>query len=149
MDFLPGGTATFLLLFGLFLAAFAARSALRTAQVLRLIRHGLLAGGRCAQRRTADRGPDTERGYATEYVFAFRTPQGHEVEFTDASPTLSGIGPGAPVRVRYDPSDPARRATVAGPGTWWPLLKPALFTLVLTLFAAGLLLGFAATGGWT
>ena len=40
MDILPGGTATFLLLFGLFLGAFAVRSALRLYRVLRLVRSG-------------------------------------------------------------------------------------------------------------
>ncbi|MFF4082218.1 DUF3592 domain-containing protein [Streptomyces sp. NPDC001777] len=148
MQILPGGTATFLLLFGLFLGAFAVRSALRLYRVLRLLRHGERVEGRCADRRTVDRGPGSERGYATEYVFAFRTRDGRDVEFTDRAPGPFGFEVGAPVRVSYDPADPERRATVAGPGAWGPVLMPAVFTLVLGAFAVGLLAGFAAMRGW-
>ncbi|MFJ6010654.1 DUF3592 domain-containing protein [Streptomyces sp. NPDC092952] len=148
MQVLPGGTATFLLLFGLFLGAFAIRSALRLNRVLALLRRGERAEGRCAERRTVDRGPGTERGYATEYVFAFRTRDGRDIEFTDHAPGPFGFEVGAPVRVSYDPADPERRATVAGPGAWGPVLMPALFTGVLGVFAVGLLAGFAAVRGW-
>ncbi|MER5742157.1 DUF3592 domain-containing protein [Streptomyces sp. NPDC002225] len=148
MQVLPGGTATFLLLFGLFLGAFAIRSALRLNRVLALLRRGERAEGRCAERRTVDRGPGTERRYATEYVFAFRTRDGRDIEFTDHAPGPFGFEVGAPVRVSYDPADPGRRATVAGPGAWGPVLMPALFTVVLGVFAIGLLAGFAAMRGW-
>ncbi|MGW2108397.1 DUF3592 domain-containing protein [Streptomyces sp. NPDC001948] len=148
MQILPGGTATFLLLSALFLSAFALRSALRLNRVLRLVRHGERAEGRCSDRRTVDRGPGSERGYATEYVFAFRTREGRDIEFTDHAPGPFGFEVGAPVRVSYDPADPARRATVAGPGAWGPVLMPAVFTLVLGALAVGLLLGFAAMRGW-
>ena len=145
MDILPGGTATFLLLFGLFLGAFAVRSALRLYRVLRLVRSGARAEGHCSGRRMVDRGPGMDRRYATEYVFAFRTPDGVDVEFTDHAPGPFGFEVGAPIRVSYDPSDPARHATVAGPGSWGPVLMPAVFAAVLGLFALGLLVGFAAT----
>ncbi|MFE7109698.1 DUF3592 domain-containing protein [Streptomyces sp. NPDC057575] len=148
MQILPGGTATFLLLFGLLLGAFALRSALRLNRVLRLVRHGERAEGRCSDRRTVDRGPGSERGYATEYVFAFRTREGRDIEFTDHAPGPFGFEVGAPVRVSYDPADPAKRATVAGPGAWGPVLMPAVFTFVPGAFAVGLLLGFAAMRGW-
>ncbi|MFJ8975668.1 DUF3592 domain-containing protein [Streptomyces sp. NPDC102282] len=148
MDVLPGGTATFLLLFGLFLGAFAVRSGLRLLRVLRLVRRGERAEGRCSDRRAVDRGPDTENRYRTEYVFAFRTPDGREVEFTDHAPGPFGFEVGAPVRVSYDPAAPDRLATVAGPGAWGPLLMPAVFAGVLSLFSLGLLAGFAAERGW-
>ncbi|MEV8453959.1 DUF3592 domain-containing protein [Streptomyces sp. NPDC052095] len=148
MQVLPGGTATFLLLFGLFLGAFAIRSALRLNRVLALLRRGEHAEGRCAERRMVDRGPGAERRYATEYVFAFRTRDGRDIEFTDHAPGPFGFEVGAPVRVSYDPADPERRATVAGPGAWGPVLVPALFTGVLGVFAVGLLAGFAAVRGW-
>ncbi|MEU5717886.1 DUF3592 domain-containing protein [Streptomyces sp. NPDC020403] len=148
MDVLPGGTATFLLLFGLFLGAFAVRSALRLVRVLRLVRRGGHAEGWCSERRVVDRGAGTERRYATEYVFAFRAPDGREVEFTDHAPGPFGFEVGAPVRVSYDPAAPARRATVAGPGAWGPVLMPAVFAVVPGLFSLGLLLGFAAMRGW-
>ncbi|MGW0961169.1 DUF3592 domain-containing protein [Streptomyces gelaticus] len=148
MQILPGGTATFLLLFGLLLGAFAVRSALRLNRVLRLVRHGEHAEGRCADRRTVDRGPGMERSYATEYVFAFRTRDGREIEFTDHAPGPFGFEVGAPVRVSYDPADPGRKATVAGPGAWGPVLMPAVFAIVPGAFAVGLLLGFAAMRGW-
>ncbi|MEV0006745.1 DUF3592 domain-containing protein [Streptomyces sp. NPDC047973] len=147
MDVLPGGTATFLLLFGLFLGAFAVRSALRLNRVLRLVRSGERAEGRCSDRRVIDRGRDAENRYRTEYVFAFRTPDGREVEFTDHAPGPFGFEVGAPVRVSYDPAAPERRATVAGPGAWGPILMPAVFAGVLGLFAVGLLAGFAASVG--
>ncbi|MEV3931110.1 MULTISPECIES: DUF3592 domain-containing protein [unclassified Streptomyces] len=147
MDVLPGGTATFLLLFGLFLGAFAVRSALRLNRVLRLVRSGERAEGRCSDRRVVDRGRDAENRYRTEYVFAFRTPDGRDVEFTDHAPGPFGFEVGAPVRVSYDPAAPDRRATVAGPGAWGPILMPAVFAGVLGLFALGLLAGFAATVG--
>ncbi|MEU2127196.1 DUF3592 domain-containing protein [Streptomyces sp. NPDC018352] len=148
MQILPGGTATFLLLFGLLLGAFALRSALRLNRVLRLVRHGEHADGRCSDRRTVDRGPGSERAYATEYVFAFRSREGRDIEFTDHAPGPFGFEVGAPVRVSYDPADPAGSATVAGPGAWGPVLMPAVFTLVPGAFAVGLLLGFAAMRGW-
>ncbi|MFF1836062.1 DUF3592 domain-containing protein [Streptomyces sp. NPDC058231] len=148
MDVLPGGTATFLLLFGLFLGAFAVRSALRLGRVLSLVRRGERAEGRCTERRVVDRGADRERSYATEYVFAFRTPDGRDVEFVDHAPGPFGFEVGAPVRVSYDPAAPERRATVAGPRAWGPVLMPAAFTAVLGVFALALLYGFAAVRGW-
>ncbi|MFD4758618.1 DUF3592 domain-containing protein [Streptomyces sp. NPDC058439] len=148
MQILPGGTATFLLLFGLLLGAFAVRSALRLSRVLRLVRHGERAEGRCADRRTVDRGPGTERSYVTEYVFAFRTRDGREIEFTDHAPGPFGFSVGAPVRVSYDPSAPAKHATVAGPGAWGPVVMPVVFAVVPGVFAVGLLLGFMALRGW-
>ncbi|SCF74817.1 DUF3592 domain-containing protein [Streptomyces sp. Ncost-T10-10d] len=148
MQILPGGTATFLLLFGLFLGAFAVRSALRLHRVLRLVRHGEHAEGRCADRRTIDRGPGMDRSYATEYVFAFRTRDGRDIEFTDHAPGPFGFEVGAPVRVSYDPAAPSKHATVAGPRAWGPVVMPAVFAVVLGLFAVGLLVGFAAMRGW-
>ncbi|MEU9620018.1 DUF3592 domain-containing protein [Streptomyces sp. NPDC098085] len=148
MQILPGGTATFLLLFGLFCGAFAIRSALRLNRVLRLVRHGEHAEGRCADRRTVDRGPGTDRSHVTEYVFAFRTRDGRHIEFTDHAPGPFGFEVGRPVRVSYDPADPAKRATVAGPGAWGPVVMPVVFAAVLGVFAVGLLLGFAAMRGW-
>ncbi|MFE4333351.1 MULTISPECIES: DUF3592 domain-containing protein [unclassified Streptomyces] len=147
MQILPGGTATFLLLFGLFLGAFAVRSALRLHRVLRLVRHGEHAEGRCADRRTVDRGPGTDRSYVTEYVFAFRTRDGRDIEFTDHAPGPFGFEVGAPVRVSYDPAAPSKHATVAGPGAWGPVVMPAVFAVVPGVFAVGLLVGFAAMRG--
>ncbi|MER5357683.1 DUF3592 domain-containing protein [Streptomyces sp. NPDC002785] len=148
MQILPGGTAMFLLLFGLFLGAFAIRSALRLNRVLRLVRHGEHAEGRCADRRTVDRGPGMERSYVTEHVFAFRTRDGRDIEFTDHAPGPFGFEVGAPVRVSYDPADPSGSATVAGRRAWGPVVMPAVFAVVLGVFAVGLLLGFAAMRGW-
>ncbi|MFD7612313.1 DUF3592 domain-containing protein [Streptomyces sp. NPDC059828] len=147
MQILPGGGATLLLLLGLLFGGFAVRSALRLRRVLRLVRHGEHTEGRCAGRRTVDRGPGMDRRYATEYVFAFRTHDGRDIEFTDA-PGPFGFEPGAPVRVSYDPAAPEKHATVAGPGTWGPALAPAAFAAGLGVFALGLLYGFVALRGW-
>jgi len=148
MQVLPGGGATFMLLLGLFFSAFAVRSTLRLRRVLWLLRHGERAEGQCSERRTVDRGPGTEHRYATEYVFAFRTRDGREIEFTDSAPGPFGSEVGARVRVSYDPAAPDKRATVAGPGAWGPLLMPATFAAGLGLFALGLLYGFVAVRGW-
>lgn len=148
MQVLPGGTATFMLLFGLFVGAFALRSALRLNRVLWLVRHGEHAEGWCAERRIVDRGPGAERSYVTEYVFAFRTRDGRDIEFTDHAPGPFGFAVGAPIRVSYDPADPAKHATVAGPGAWGPVVMPAVFAVVLGVFAVGLLAGFSAMRGW-
>jgi len=148
MQILPGGMSTFLLLFGLALGAFAVGRALRLRRVVWLLRHGERAEGWCADRRVVDRGVAAEHRYATEYVFAFRTRDGREIEFTDHTPGPFGFEVGAPIRVSYDPADPAKRATVAGPRAWGPVVMPALFCVVPGLFAAGLLVGFAATRGW-
>lgn len=152
MQILPGGTAAFLLLFGLFLGAFAVRSALRLNRVLHLVRHGEHAEGRCADRRTVGRGPGMERRHATEYVFMFRTRDGREVEFTDHATGPFGFQVGAPVRVSYDPASPARRATVAARGAWGPVVMPAVFAGVLGVlgvFAVGLGAWFVAMREWT
>ncbi|MGW7361841.1 DUF3592 domain-containing protein [Streptomyces sp. NPDC054841] len=148
MQILPGGGATFLLLLGLFFGAFAVRSALRLRRVMWLVRHGERVEGRCAERRTVDRGPGMEHRYATEYVFAFRTRDGRDIEFTDHAPGPFGFEVGAPIRVSYDPAAPEKRATVAGPGSWGPVLMPVAFAGGLGVFAAGLLYGFAALRGW-
>ncbi|MFE7773973.1 DUF3592 domain-containing protein [Streptomyces sp. NPDC057445] len=148
MQILPGGGATFLLLLGLLLGAFAVRSALRLRRVLWLVRRGEHTEGRCTKRRTVDRGPGTDRRYATEYVFGFRTGDGRDVEFTDTAPGPFGFEVGAPVRVSYDPVAPDKRATVAGPGAWGPVLLPAAFATGLGVFALGLLYGFVAVRGW-
>ncbi|WP_433567077.1 TerD family protein [Nocardia sp. CA-151230] len=133
---------------GSFSGVFAVRSALRLSLVLRLLRHGERVQGRCSNRRTVDRGWVGEHSSVNEYVFAFRTHDGRNVEFTDHTPGPFGMAIGAPVRVSYDPADPVRNATVAGPGAWGPVLMPAVFTLVLGTFAMGLLLGCAALRGW-
>ena len=148
MNVLPGGTATFLLLFGLFLGAFAVRSTFRLSRVLHLVRHGVRVEGRCVERRVVDRGADRERGYATEYVFAFRTLDGREVEFVDHAPGPFGLEVGTPVRVTYDPAAPDKHATIAAPRAWGPVLMPAVFAAGLTVFSLGLLYGFVAMRGW-
>ncbi|MET9803451.1 DUF3592 domain-containing protein [Streptomyces sp. NPDC006368] len=142
------GADVTLLLLGLLFGAFALRSTLRLLRVLALLRRGERVEGRCAARRRVDRGPGMERRFATEYVFAFRTREGEDVEFTDQAPGLFGFEVGAPIRVTYDPAAPAKRATVAGPGAWWPLLAPAVFALGLGLLTLVLLYGFAAVRGW-
>lgn len=148
MQILPGGEKTFLLLFGLLLGAFAVRSALRLWAVLRLLRHGERVEGWCADRRVRDRGSVRGNKYAEEYVFAFRTREGREVEFVDHTPGPFGYEIGAPIAVTYDPSAPEKRATVAGRGAWGPLIMPAVFTGGLGFFSVLLLFGFAALSGF-
>ncbi|MFG2331022.1 DUF3592 domain-containing protein [Streptomyces sp. NPDC048604] len=147
MQILPGGTPTFLLLFGLFAGFFAVRSALRFARVLRLVRLGARADGWCAERRVLERS-GMDNSYATEYVYAFRTPDGREISFTDPSPSAFGFEEGAPVRVSYDPAAPEKRATIAGPGAWRALVIPAVLAVVIGLMTLLMLWGFGASHDW-
>ncbi|HEY9367981.1 DUF3592 domain-containing protein [Streptomyces sp.] len=147
MQILPGGTATFMLLFGLFTGAFAVRSALRFLRVLRLVRRGERAEGWCAERRVLERS-GMDNSYATEYVYAFRTPDGHEIRFTDPSPSAFGFEEGAPVRVSYDPAAPERNATIAGPGAWRALVIPAVMAGFIGLMTLLLFWAFGASHEW-
>ncbi|MEU8530231.1 DUF3592 domain-containing protein [Streptomyces sp. NPDC048629] len=147
MQILPGGTPTFLLLFGLFAGFFAVRSALRFTRVLRLVRLGARADGWCAERRVQERS-GMDNSYATEYVYAFRTPDGREIRFTDPSPSAFGFEEGAPVRVSYDPAAPEKLATIAGPGAWRALVIPAVLAVFIGLMTLLLLWGFGASHDW-
>ncbi|MFJ7999922.1 DUF3592 domain-containing protein [Streptomyces sp. NPDC096310] len=120
----------------------------RVLMVLALLRSGRRAEGRCVDRRVV-RNSGLATGSSSshpEFVFAFRTEDGTDVEFKDR-PGMFGHQVGAPVRVSYDPRSPHKRATVAGPGTWGPVYVPALICLGTALFALVPLLAVAAKEG--
>ncbi|MFE1248206.1 DUF3592 domain-containing protein [Streptomyces sp. NPDC058766] len=77
------------------------------------------------------------RSDARRHVFAFRTADGTRVEFEE--PAAWSTARGSPVTVTYDPRDPQGTATVAGRGSWSPVLQAA--ALVAGCGAAAL--GFA------
>jgi hypothetical protein len=134
----PGGDYLF---FGLMTAVFGwltVKYARRLHTVLRMVRHGVRTEGECVRVETEPYNrSDTE-----QYFFAFRTPDGRTVEFEDLA---SGVGVGTPVTVTYEPHDPERTATIAGPGNWAPVIQPIILVAgcgMATLgFFAGLLSG--------
>jgi hypothetical protein len=123
-------------LFGLLwlvIALFAVRTAARLLVVLRLLRNGARAEGRCVRRRLEEGpGPGLRTNYAAFY-FGFRTPEGESVTFQDRA-GAGGMTEGAPVEVRYDPRAPKQRATIAGPGRWGPVYVNALLLAGLGFF---------------
>ncbi|MFE9772682.1 DUF3592 domain-containing protein [Streptomyces sp. NPDC005931] len=112
----------------------AVSSARRLVTVTRVLRRGVRAGGECVR---VDSEP-YHRSEARRHFFAFHTAEGARVEFED----LAGwaMKEGTPVTVTYDPRDPAGTATVAGRGTWSPVLQ----SLALTAGCGLAALGFAA-----
>ncbi|MER5890266.1 DUF3592 domain-containing protein [Streptomyces sp. NPDC001941] len=105
----------------------------RLARVVRALRGGARAEGTCVRVETEP----YNRSDAERHFFAFRTPEGREVEFED----LSGrsVKAGTPVTVTYDPADPARTATVAGRGNWGPVAQYALVVAGCAFATAGFL----------
>ncbi|GGT52688.1 DUF3592 domain-containing protein [Streptomyces purpureus] len=109
------------LLYG-FLAAFfgfiAVRYALRLTTVVRTLRRGVRTTGECVRIRRPHSDSDVR-----EYHFAFRTEDGRTVEFEDF--TGWAMRTGTAVTVTYDPAAPERTATIAGRGSWSPVLSSA------------------------
>ncbi|MFJ7332157.1 DUF3592 domain-containing protein [Streptomyces sp. NPDC101116] len=123
--------------------ALAWRYARRLVTVTRVLRRGVRAGGECVRVETEP----YQRSDARRHFFAFRTADGVRVEFED----LAGWSTteGSPVTVTYDPRDPAGTATVAGLGSWSPVLQSLALVVGCGLAAAGfaILLLFEITGG--
>lgn len=131
-------------IFGLVAVLFGAvtvQSAGRLLTVVRTLRHGVRTEGRCV-RVKGERHSD-----ATRHFFAFTTADGSEVEFEELAKW--SVGPGDRVTVTYDPRDPQRTATIAGRGSWSPVLQRIVLAVgcglgtavFLTLFLVQLLGG--------
>ncbi|MFF2652080.1 DUF3592 domain-containing protein [Streptomyces sp. NPDC058045] len=115
-----GGGAGFLIagVLAVFFGTFTWKYLRRLGTVVRTLRGGARAPGRCVRVETEP----YNRSDAKRHWFAFRTEQGEDVEFEDLAGWL--MNPGDEVTVAYDPHDPARTATIAGRGSSWsPVLQ--------------------------
>ncbi|MFE9556538.1 DUF3592 domain-containing protein [Streptomyces sp. NPDC006692] len=115
MDVPGGGPIAFGLLVLLF-GSLTWKYARRLVTVTRMLRHGVRTGGECVRVELDNVSVDAKR-----HFFAFRTAQGRPVEFEDLAGWSMAVG--TPVTVAYDPADPVRTATIAGRGTWSPVLQ--------------------------
>ncbi|MFF9114588.1 DUF3592 domain-containing protein [Streptomyces massasporeus] len=139
----PGAGYVVLTLFVALFGALSWRYARRLVTVSRVLRRGVQAEGRCVRVETEP----YQRSDARRHFFAFRTADGARVEFEDLAG--SSTAEGSPVTVTYDPRDPAGTATVAGRGSWSPVLQALALAAGCGMAAAGfaLLLFFEITGG--
>ncbi|MFI2346726.1 DUF3592 domain-containing protein [Streptomyces sp. NPDC019443] len=113
----PGGEY---LVFGLLTVLFGSltvKYVRRLATLARTLRRGARTAGECVRVETEP----YNRSDAKRHFFVFRTADGTEVEFED----LAGWGmkTGSPVTVTYDPENPRKTATIAGRGSWSPVLQ--------------------------
>ncbi|MEV5355147.1 DUF3592 domain-containing protein [Streptomyces sp. NPDC093516] len=127
----PGAGYVVLTLLVALFGALAWRYARRLVTVARVLRRGVRAGGECVRVETEPYG----RSDARRHFFAFRTADGTRVEFED----LAGASTvrGTPVTVTYDPRDPRGTATVAGRGSWSPVLQSLALVAGCGLAALG------------
>ncbi|WOT34607.1 DUF3592 domain-containing protein [Streptomyces coeruleorubidus] len=129
----PGAGYVVLALLVALFGALSWKYARRLVTVARVLRRGVRAEGECVRVETEP----YHRSDATRHFFAFRTADGTPVEFED----LAGWSTtrGTTVTVTYDPRDPQRTATVAGRGSWSPVLQ----SLALVAGCGMAALGFA------
>ncbi|MGX1560819.1 DUF3592 domain-containing protein [Streptomyces sp. NPDC055506] len=129
----PGAGYVVLALLVALFGALVWKYARRLVTVTRVLRSGVRAEGECVRVETEP----YNRSDARRHFFAFRTADGTRVEFED----LAGWSTteGTPVTVTYDPRDPRGTATVAGRGSWSPVLQ----SLALVAGCGMAALGFA------
>ncbi|MFL4948417.1 DUF3592 domain-containing protein [Streptomyces sp. MMS24-I31] len=139
----PGAGYVVLALLVALFGALAVRYAIRLTVLARVLRQGVRTDGECVRVVTEP----FNRSDATRCCFAFRTADGGRVEFED----LAGwsMTEGTPVTVTYDPHDPRGTATIAGRGSWAPVLQSLALTAGCGLAALGFtaVLLFQAWGG--
>jgi hypothetical protein len=129
----PGAGYVVLALLVALFGALSWKYARRLVTVARVLRRGVRAEGECVRVETEP----YHRSDARRHFFAFRTADGTRVEFED----LAGWSTteGTRVTVTYDPRDPQGTATVAGRGSWSPVLQ----SLALVAGCGMAALGFA------
>jgi hypothetical protein len=139
----PGGGYVVLALLIALFGAIAWKYARRLVTVARVLRRGERAPGECVRVETEP----YNRSDATRHFFAFSTADGTRVEFEDLASRSTDEG--TAVTVTYDPRDPQGTATVAGRGTWSPVLQALVLTAGCGLAALGftILLCYEAFGG--
>ncbi|GGL76855.1 hypothetical protein GCM10010129_20780 [Streptomyces fumigatiscleroticus] len=130
----PGAGPVVLVALVALFGALSWRHARRLVTVARVLRRGVRTGGECVRVETEPYG----RSDARRHFFAFHTADGARVEFEE--PAGRATTKGTPVTVTYDPRDPAGTATVAGRGSWSPILQ----SLALAAGCGMAALGFAA-----
>ncbi|MER0445340.1 DUF3592 domain-containing protein [Streptomyces sp. Edi4] len=103
---------------------------------LRSVFGGIAVEGRCVRRYSTD---SADSGTQWHHVHGFTTLEGQYVEFEE---DVMLLAEGDSLTVRYRPENPARSATVMGPGgAWSPLFGQLLGITVTGVFALfGLLL---------
>ncbi|MBX7467299.1 MULTISPECIES: DUF3592 domain-containing protein [unclassified Streptomyces] len=137
MDVPGGGFIAFGLLVALF-SALTWKYSRRLLTVTRTLKHGVRAIGECVRVESDNVSVDAKR-----YFFAFRTPEGHTVEFEDLAGWSMAVG--STVTVAYDPAAPARTATIAGRGSWSPVLQCVALIIGCGFGALGFLTVFLFT----
>ncbi len=97
---------------------------------LRSVFSGIAVQGRCVRRYSTD---SMDSGTQWHHVHGFTTLEGQYVEFEE---DVLLLAEGDSLTVRYRPENPARSATVMGPGGAWSPLFGQLFGIMITgLFA--------------
>lgn len=139
----PGAGYVILPLLVALFGSLAVRSARRLVTVARVLRRGVRTGGECVR---VEAEP-YNRSDARRHFFAFHTADGTRVEFEDLASW--SMKEGTPVTVTYDPRDPKGTATVAGRGSWSPVLQALVLTAGCGMGAVGfaVLLWFEIFGG--
>ncbi|NEE22502.1 DUF3592 domain-containing protein [Streptomyces sp. SID7499] len=139
----PGGGYVVLTLLVALFGALSWTYARRLVTVSRVLRRGVRTEGSCVRVETEP----YQRSDARRHFFVFRTADGARVEFEDLAG--SSTAEGSPVTVTYDPRDPEGTATVAGRGSWSPVLQSLALATGCGMAAAGFapLLYFEITGG--
>ncbi|MFD5783023.1 DUF3592 domain-containing protein [Streptomyces sp. NPDC126933] len=136
---IPGGDYVFFVGMVLLFGWLAVHYARRLAAVARALRAGGRAPGVCVRIETEP----FNRSDAQRHVFTFSAQDGRRIEFEDLA--TRSVRVGSEVTVAYDPADPERTATVAGRGSWSPVLQYALLVTGCGLAAAGFAAVFAFT----
>ncbi|MDN0195442.1 DUF3592 domain-containing protein [Streptomyces sp. S.PNR 29] len=139
----PGAGYVVLTLLVALFGAVSLKYARRLVTVARVLRRGVRTGGECVRVETEP----YNRSDATRHFFVFHTADGTRVEFEDLASWSTTEG--TPVTVTYDPRDPKGTATVAGRGTWPPVLQSLALTAGCGMAALGFatLLWFEIFGG--
>lgn len=136
---IPGGDYVFFVGMVLLFGWLAVHYARRLAAVGRALRAGGRAPGVCVRIETEP----FNRSDAQRHVFTFSAQDGRRIEFEDLATRAVRVG--SEVTVAYDPADPERTATVAGRGSWSPVLQYALLVTGCGLAAAGFAAVFVFT----
>ncbi|MFD5033971.1 DUF3592 domain-containing protein [Streptomyces sp. NPDC058405] len=136
---IPGGDYVFFVGMVLLFGWLAVHYARRLAAVARALRAGGRAPGVCVRIETEP----FNRSDAQRHVFTFSAQDGRRIEFEDLATRAVRVG--SEVTVAYDPADPERTATVAGRGSWSPVLQYALLVTGCGLAAAGFAAVFVFT----
>ncbi|MET8247728.1 DUF3592 domain-containing protein [Streptomyces sp. NPDC005202] len=139
----PGAGYVVLALLVAFFGALSWKYARRLLTVARVLRRGVRTGGECVRVETEP----YNRSDAARHYFAFHTADGTQVEFEDLASW--SMKEGTWVTVTYDPRDPQGTATVAGRGSWSPVLQALALTAGCGLAALGFttLLLYQVLGG--